>query len=189
MDFSDYIRYLESKTKDLKQAQVLERVATGVTARMIVRIFEEGKTASGGSIGSYDSSNELWVDPSRLPRKMNPRSKPGSNRTAKKTVYFSSYKALREQQGRESGFVNLRLTNDMQSDMANTSVSGNKIASTPKPLKVSDTQFEVRFRRSENVKKRAVLERKYGVIFEPSSQERDLFVKSYEKEIQLIYAK
>lgn len=189
MTIDQYIASLDAKTAKLKTGEALGRAATGVHAAMTVRIFENGENANGGKIGSYDSKNELWANPDKLPKSPAPRSKPGSNRKAKKTVYYSSYKALRDGMGRESGFVNLRLNNDLQSDFANSSVSASSDElAKPTPKKVDSNTFIVALNRSENIEKKNGLEKKYGKIFATTKQEKELFKTSLEKELALIYA-
>lgn len=189
MTIDQYIASLDAKTAKLKTGEALGRAATGTHAEMTRRIFERGENANGGKIGSYNTTNELWIDPDKYPKSPSPRSKPGSNRTAKKTVYYTSYKAVRDGMGRESGFVNLRMNNDLQSDFANASVSASsdEIA-TPTPKKVDANTYVVALSRSENVEKKKGLEQKYGKIFATTKQEKELFKKSLEKELQLLYA-
>jgi len=91
---------------------------SGAHARMGERIFERGERAGGGQIGQYEATRGIYIHPDRLPVSTSPRGKPGRERNvaSRRTAYFASYRDLRSEQGRESSFVNFRLTGNLQRD-------------------------------------------------------------------------
>lgn len=191
MTINDLIQKLENYITEIKKGDVVKIAAIGTSAIMVERIFEKGLKSDGSKIGTYDSENEIYEYPNNLPRRQSPKGKPGAERNVKnrKTVYFKSYQDLRAKQGRESSFVNLRLTNDLQSDMANSGVSksSDKIAS-PNPIMISPNEYQLRLRRKENVQKRIGLEKRYGTIFDLTKDEQKLFLNTVQKELLLKYS-
>lgn len=167
----------------------MEQSVRAVMAQMVVRIFEEGKGSNGSALGSYNNTTELYVDPSTLPRNISPRGKPGKEKDVKnrKTVYFKSYQALRSEVGREAGFVNLRLTNDLQSDWSNAEVGkgDNKVADSPKPQKIGALEYHIKLKRPINREKREGLEAKYGDIFKLTANEKKYYFDVLSKSIAL----
>lgn len=184
--YQQFIAKMDARIASLQSGVIMERAVRSVMAEAVVRIFEEGKNSSGGKIGSYNATKELYVNPNTLPRNVAPRGKPGKEKNvqSRKTVYFKSYKDLRSEVGRESGFVNIRLTNDLQSDYANAQVSGSTIA-TPEPLKISNTEYRITLKRTINQKKRAGLEAKYGNIFFLTQGEKERYFDVLRKEVAL----
>lgn len=187
----DAIAKLDQRVKDVEKGNIVRIAASTVHAQMTKRIFEEGKKTSGGKIGNYNGRDELYVDPNTLPRRVTPRGKRGKERNIsnRKTTWFASYRDLRREVGRESSFVNLRLTNDLQSDFANTSVSGSDVAKNPQPHKINNSTYAILLRRDINQEKRKGLEAKYGEIFSPTQEELNLFSETCKKEFLLINAK
>lgn len=162
--------------------------AIGVNSAMSeqsVRIFQEGKKSDGSGIGNYDSKNPLYASDDTLPRQGNHTGKTGKGI---KTSYYANYKALRSEQGRESGFVNLRLTNELQSDYNNSQVSAssNKLG-TAKPIKKGNLEYEISLNKQINVDKKNGLEAKYGTIFDLSQEERKTLLKVITFETLKIY--
>ena len=102
-------------------------------------------------------------------------------RVGAKTSYYKSYKALKEQQGFNANKVNLRMTNNLQSEFANTNIpSGSDgVPQKAKPEKVSANLYVERI---DNVKKMEGLEERYGNIFGFTKGERSEFFKVYEFE-------
>src|SRR3990167_7238294 len=88
-----------------------------------------------------------------------------------KTSYYKNYKALRTQQGRESGFVNLRLTNRLQSEVLN-SPSGTQVG---EPDKFGELEMGVSVSPLSK-KKIKGNEKRFGkTIFAPTKEEIDNF--------------
>ena len=155
--------------QDLKQTEEPMIIAVKDTVGMMaIRIFEKGLASDGSSIGQYDTARELWVEDSALPS--------GGTHTGKhgaeiKTSYYKNYKALRTQQGRESGFVNLRLTNRLQSEVLN-SPSGTQVG---EPDKFGELEMGVSVSPLSK-KKIKGNEKRFGkTIFAPTKEEIDNF--------------
>ncbi len=145
-----------------------------IEAEKVVRIFQRGKNTAGLSF-SYNSSNPLYVAQNQAPRAVNHTGKTGNTI---RSGFYASYQAFRADQGRESGHVNYRLTNDLQSDYANANVSiqSDQLA-TPNPIQVTPFQYKMSLRRPGNAGKLRGLEKKYGAIFDANKSELLLFGK------------
>jgi hypothetical protein len=159
----------------------LQRAAQSVHAMQVVRIFDDGISGA-----SYSTNGPIYVEDSKLRRKAN-RGKTGK---AEKTSRFDSYRALKvNQMGTDK--VNLRLTNDLQMDFANSSadVGAGKPVAGP-VTKVSNSLVTVELRRPENIKKWAKLKRQYGNFDAFTAKEQAEFFKLVNLEItQLIQQK
>lgn len=136
----NYIQELRARIADIKSnEEPIILAVKDTTSMMAVRIFEKGLDASGAPIGQYNATKGLWISDDRLPKK-------GTNigKTGKpiKTSYYESYKAMREQQGRETGFMNLRLTNRLQSEFLNAPIS-EKISQPGEPLRIGDGEYAI----------------------------------------------
>jgi hypothetical protein len=105
---------------DLAAQQALVETTGNIRGKIGQRVFEDGKD-SQGVIHQYDDSRELWVQDIRSPQGKKNDGKAGR---AKKTSYFSSYKAFRGEVGRPNDKVNLKLTNELQSDFLSTLAVG-----------------------------------------------------------------
>lgn len=169
-------RKLDNWVRALEEQEIPMIIAVKDTiAQMSVRIFDKGLAADGSKIVSYDTVRELWVSDSQLPRAGTHTGKTGN---PIKTSYYENYKALREQQGRQSGFVNLKLTNRLQSEFLNRPLSEN-ITGDPNPHKTGELEYAVGFT-TEGKKKADGNEKRFGKkIFEASKDEIDNFVKVF----------
>lgn len=183
----DAIQSLDNRIAFIESGKPIFLGARSALGQSVGRIFEDGEKSDGSQIGTYNSTNELWVNPNTLPRKVQPRGKPGKERNVqnRKTVYFKSYKDLRSEQGRESEKVNLRLTNDLQSDYANAQITGGGIAQNPQPIKVSAMEYKITLKRQGNIDKKAGLEKRYGKIFNLTQGEKNTFYDVVRKEVAL----
>jgi len=85
------------------------------------------------------------------------------------TGYFSSYKAFRNQQGRQTSFVDLVLSGRLRSEYSRP------------PVKINPSRFIVKLT-GENADKARGAESKYGKIFSLTKQEKVLFLKTNKKE-------
>jgi hypothetical protein len=87
--------------------------------------------------------------------------------------------------------VNVRLNNELQNDLANGSLSksSNKVNLKVNPIKVSKGVYKVVVKRQENIDKVKSLEKKFGKFIEHTKEEKDLFTKIIDKELELILAK
>lgn len=144
-------------SKLLNENKPLAIAAISTHTKQVARIFEDGKNGNGSKIGSYNSSQELYVSPNTAPRAIPLRGKTGKStfKSGKKHVtgYFISYKAFRAQQGRQTSFVDFIMFGNLRSDY-----------STP-PVKLNKTKFVAGTSRDENSKKIGGLEDKFGRVF------------------------
>lgn len=178
---------IDKKIQELNSDRILRLAVYTVNQKRQLRIFEQGKNSSGGKIGSYNSTKPIYVSPEDAPRAVNKRGKTGK---PIKSGYYPSYKAFRQAMGRETAFVNLRLNNELQGDLANAQISksSNGIA-VPKPIKVSKTEYKVTLKKDINQKKVEGLEKKYGVFLKHTKEEIELFHKTIRVETSLLLAK
>lgn len=181
----EYANKMNERFAAEQQALELAFLSTvkDAVGNMGVRIFEEGKNANGGTIGKYKSNKDLYVSDSKSPRAGNHKGKPNEEGKSKtiKTTYYESYESFRKQQGRESGFVNLRLFGRLMSDFFNAPVS-DKVPTEAQPIKAGEFQYYTRVR-DENIGKMQGAENKYGRIFSHTKQERERFNKTLNFEI------
>ena len=142
---------LKTTIKNIEDGTALKIAVFAINEQRVKRLFEDGKNSAGGKIGSYNATKPVYIDPDQAPRKGNQVGKRGE---PIKSFYYPSYKDFRKAMGRESEFVNVRLTNELQNDMANANISktSNAIAS-PKPIKVSSTKYKVTLKKEINIKK------------------------------------
>jgi hypothetical protein len=145
------------------------------TSLMAIRIFEDGLDASGAPIGQYDTSRELWVGDENLPKKGTHIGKTGK---PIKTSYYENYKALREQQGRESGFMNLRLTGRLQSEFLNAPIS-ESVGIAGEPLSLGSGEYAI----AVSGRSKKIIE-KYPNVFDFSEEEMRNFEDVLHFEIQ-----
>jgi hypothetical protein len=179
--FADSVRNLAQQVGGDIGGMALQRAAQSVHAMQVVRIFDEGISGA-----SYSTKGPIYVEDSKLRRKAN-RGKTGK---AEKTSRFDSYRALKvNQMGTDK--VNLRLTNDMQMDFANSAADVGAGRPVAGPVtKVSNSLVTVELRRPENVKKWAKLKRQYGNFDEFTANEQAEFFKLVNLELtQLIQQK
>lgn len=176
---------IDSIISEIESGKPFKIAALSALSEMTVRIFEEGKNSSGGKIGSYDTSKELWVSNEQLPRAGTNKGKAGK---ATKTSYYKNYKALREQQGREGGFVNIRLTNELQSDWANVPVGKDENGvRPPNPIPITNNRYQMQLRKDINIKKKEGLEGKYGNIFDLTKAEEKILNDVYTFELNKLF--
>ncbi len=177
---AQFISKLEQSIKVLEENEPLKIAVLSVNALRVERIFQDGKNSAGGNIGSYESTKPIYVSDEQAPKNVNHKGKTGKTI---KSGYYESYKDFRKDMGRESGKVNLRLTNDLQSDLSNATLtkSENTIA-TPSPIKVSNHEYKVTLKRPLNIKKKEGLEDKYGEVFRHTKDEVDKYYEILRKE-------
>jgi hypothetical protein len=155
-----------------------------VIQELIPRIFESGIATYESRIGSYNSTNPLYVNTNlNAPIKAPPKGKNGEakfkNGKTKKTTYFESYKDFRSKQGRESSFVNLDLTGELQRDIAK-GTGGIDIDS----FRFDNNEYRITVDKDINVKKVEGMEAKYGKqIFQPTERELEAMVKTIDFEL------
>ncbi len=101
----------------------------------------------------------------------------GKNSGGKKIGEYksASYKRLRASRGRETAFINLRLTGKLQLDYSN--------GSKTKEVSVVERVAEVKSGRNAQIIDQQ--EKRFGKIFNLTKGERALFVETLQKEITL----
>lgn len=168
---------LNAKLARIKTGPAFELAFKDALAQQSQRIFEDGKKTDGSTIGSYDSK-PFYADPDASPKATTKKGKRG--KAIKGGYYAGGYRQYRAQQGREAGFVNLRLNNELQSDYANLniSVSSNQVV-PPKPTVVTPLLLKVVIKKPINQQKIKGLEAKYGVIFNLSQSEINTLTGSF----------
>ncbi len=184
MTVAEFKKSIDSKIKQLESGKALELAVRTINNARVVRLFEDGLNTSGNKIGSYNSSKPVYINPDDAPKRGNQIGKRGKKI---KSLYYPSYKAFRAAMGRESGFVNVRLNNELQNDLANAVVSKSSDAvAQPKPIKVSNTKYKITLKKEINQKKVEGLEKKFGKFLDHTKQEKELFNDVYSKEVQKI---
>ncbi len=169
--------------------RIVEIGARDSMTQSVVRIFERGLKADSSSIGKY-STKPSYFSPANTPKDTNHKGKTGNR--IKTGYYAEGYAELRRQQGRESNFVNLRFTNELQSDYANSGVSRTSGAlARATPIPAGNNKFLITLNKQVNIDKKDGLESKYGNIFDLTNSERQLFLDSQEfnldKELNKIF--
>lgn len=176
-----FIDLINKQNAELQKENLPFKIAVrDIVTAQTVRIFQDGLKVSG-KIGTYNRTKPLYVGSPPAPRKTTQRGKTGKRI---KTGFYESYAAFRKQQGRESRFVNLRLSNELQNDFANAMISptSNRVAAAM-PIRVNQNLFIVALKKQINIDKKAGLEAKYGNIFGLRPEELTRFQKTLEFEM------
>jgi hypothetical protein len=206
MTVADYQNVLRNQIKTLKSDKIMKLAVYSVNQRRIKRIFEDGKNSQGIKIGDYNSTTPVYIRPEDAPKAVKLGGKPQAvkGRSYKKktgvsfvnpepnaeTAYFSSYKAFRRAMGRETNFVNIRLNNRLQGDLANATISkATTNLADNKPIKVDNHKYIVTLKNQENIDKIQFLEKKYGKIIDLTKGEISFYQDILEKEFRLALAK
>lgn len=175
---------LAAKAAEIAKVNLpLKSAAQTVHASRVKRIFHDGIAGA-----SYNTTRELWVEDDKLRRRGPHRGKTGK---PTKTSYFRNYAALKQQQGFNPSVVNLRLTNNLQSDFANVNLSSsdNSMPAAASPIKIDPSLWVERLDRQENLDKYIGLSRKYNNPFRFTKEERRLFKSIAQQEfIRLLKA-
>lgn len=164
---------VEQWQKDMrKKAKLCPPKAYGIGVRdavssSAVRIFEKGK-GFFGSIGSYNATDPIYISLKASPKKFRVSS-------GRKGRVFKSYKQYRQDIGRKTGFVNLRLSNELYNDYSNTKIAKTNTSAsglTPaKPVKINNKKYMIVLSKEINAKKIGGMEKKYGEIFGVTKKE------------------
>ena len=174
-----FVDSIRKKIKLLAKDNVpLKLAAQTIHTDRINRIFHVGLNSSAARIGVYDTTRELWASDDQLRRKGTNRGKTGKRI---KTSYYPNYKALKKQQGFRNDRVNLRMTNNLQSEFANSNIGASN-DSAPKntsPIKINVNKY---IERIDNVQKLRGIESKYGDVFGFTKGEINKFYKVYNAE-------
>lgn len=170
--------------KLLRQAEAikanapLQIAAQTVHAMRVHRIFDEG--IAGAKYGG----GALYVADKNLRRAGSHKGKTGSTI---KTTYFKNYADLKRQQGFSGDKVNMRLTNDLQSDFANSQkTDGTGAAPSGQVIKVSNDLYVEAIRRPQNMVKLESGIRKFGNFIAFTPDERAEFQRIYTSEMNVL---
>ena len=162
----EYSAKLRAQAKALSELKPLQVAAQAVHAMRVERIFD-----TPGVGGSYNKTKPIWMKNSELRRKNK-----GKSGKATDTSYFSSYYALKAAQGFDPDIVNLRLTNDLQSDFANSQkTNGTGTPPSGKVIKVNNGLYIEALRRGKNVQKLNANIKRFGNFIAFTKAERDEF--------------
>ena len=188
INLKDYKKQLNEAKKELSKVGSLVDKATktavlAVNALRMQRIFADGLDSSGSKIGSYNSTKPVYIDVDKAPKQGNHIGRLGK---PIKSLYYDSYKDFRKAMGRESEFVNIRLTNELQNDLANGSISKsiNKVSAF-NPTKIGKSNYKVSLKKQVNIDKIEGLEKKYGQILNHTKKEMEIYQDVFNKELQI----
>jgi hypothetical protein len=168
MTTEEYIAKMRKNLNEILQNNKPLAAAVATThAEQMQRIFTKGKDSTGGNIGAYNSTDPLYVNPNTAPRKFPKKGKTGKtkfkNGNDHKTGFFSSYKAFRASQGRQTSFVDLVLSGQLRSDVSNSLT------------RLNSNVWVTGTKNSANSEKAAGAEAKYGNIFNLNTDEKKEF--------------
>lgn len=206
MTVADYQTKLRNQIKALKSDKIMKLAVYSVNQQRIERIFEKGQNTYGFKIGDYNNTTPVYIRPEDAPKAVKLGGKPQTvkGRSYKKktgvsfvnpepnaeTAWFSSYKAFRKAMGRETGFVNIRLNNRLQGDLANATISkATTNLANNRPIKVDNHRYIVTLKNQENIDKIQSLEKRYGKIIDLTKPEVRFYHEILEKEFRLALAK
>ena len=206
MTVADYQNKLRNQIKTLKSDKIMQLAVYSVNQQRIERIFEKGQNTYGFKIGDYNSTTPVYIRPEDAPKAVKLGGKPQAIKgksyknktgvtfksTAKnpETAYYPSYKAFRKAMGRETGFVNIRLNNRLQGDLANATISkATTNLANNRPIKVDNHKYIVTLKNQENIDKVQSLEKRYGKIIDLTKPEVRFYHEILEKEFRLALAK
>lgn len=186
LTLQQYLDKIKRQNVALMKENVPLQIAAQTTHALITnRIFHEGRATDGGPIGSYDNTNEMWVENDQLRRAGTNKGKTGE---PIKTSYYKSYKALKRQQGFNADVVNLRMKNELQSDFASGKIDsiGQNSDAVPKveTYKKSPQEYQIRLSKQINVDKMEGAEKRFSKrIFAHTEDEKKQFRNVARKEL------
>lgn len=206
MTVKDYQNKLRRQITTLKSDKIMKLAVYSVNQQRIERIFEKGQNTYGFKIGDYNSTTPVYIRPEDAPKAVKLGGKPEAikgksykNKTGvtfksteknPETAYYPSYKAFRKAMGRETGFVNIRLNNRLQGDLANATISkATTNLANNRPIKVDNHRYIVTLKNQENIDKVQSLEKRYGKIIDLTKPEVRFYHEILEKEFRLALAK
>lgn len=181
MTVDQWQKNLRKKAKECT-AKAYNIGVVDATGQSATRIFERGQ-GFNGKIGFYNSTDPVYIALKESPKRF-------SVRTGAKGRTFKSYKDYRQAIGRETGFVNLRLSNELYNDYSNPKVAASENAtSLPQafPIKVSNKEYIIALNKSKNVEKKGKMEAKYGRIFGITRKEQTKMSQVIEFELAKCY--
>lgn len=168
MTINDFNKKLEERKRIIEENIPLGIAVADTHALMVQRIFTDGLNSSDSKIGNYATSPPLYVNTSlNAPIQKAPKGKYGETKfkdgRPHKTTYFESYKAFRQAESRESGFVNLQLFSNLKIDFE----TGLK--------RVDNDKWVAVVKRADSGGKISGAESKYGKVFFLTQDERKHF--------------
>lgn len=171
MTTEEFNKKLDAQLKQIEDAKFLFLPVSETHARQVKRIYDKGLNSDNEKIGTYNDSKPIYIDPKDSPKGFPTIGKTGKTGKAGKTGYFDSYKAFRQAIGRETGFVNLRLTENEKFDFTNS-------------ISLSGSFYITGFKRPENSKKAERHIKQYGIeTFKLSEDEKKVFRESVRKKL------
>ena len=169
---------LAAKAAELAKVNLpLKVAAQTVHAFRVKRIFHDGIE------GPQYSKKPIYVSDNQLRRRGPHRGKTG--KPIKSSYFAEGYYGLKRNQGFDPNVINLRLTNNLQSDFANVSLSptNDAIPSAASPIKIDPSLWVERLDRPEDVEKYTYLSKKYRNPFRFTKAERKLFQSMAQQEL------
>jgi hypothetical protein len=183
-EFADKLRLqvAELVTKNIP----LLIASTSTQSELARRIFERGEASGSGSIGTYNDTTPIYLDPSKV-YSGGSLGKPGTFKNGKprKTVK-TTYKGYKSAIGRPRGgaFVNLEVTGDLKSEFLNKA----RLDSKEVLNRVSVNEYTCQLS-DINVKKVEGNEARFGrPIFKLSFGEKEFFYTIAEFELRKIFS-
>lgn len=174
VSIAEYIELQKERFERLKNGEALELAVRDTHAKQVQRIFVDGKNSNDAQIGKYNTTDPLYVNPKNSPKNTPVRGKYGqttfTNGNKHKTTYFESYSEYRQEQGRESTFVNLNLFGALRSAFANGL------------FKVSEREWVVAIPQGEYLKLSGNEDRFGGKISDLTESERNNFIEVIKEE-------
>ena len=182
---AQFVDSIRKKAKLLAKDNLPLKIASQTIHTLrVLRVFHEGLNQNGSSIGTYNTSTEIYAADDQLRKKGTNK---GKTDKPTKTSYYKNYRALKVQQGFNASGVDLRMTNNFQSDYANATLTkGSDKSPKAKPFKANVNTYQEKLSRQENVDKLEGFEKKYGKVFNFTSGERKAFNKVYNFEAKKI---
>ena len=167
MTSAEHIAKLRASVRALDENKPFAIAVQSVHALRVLRIFDKGID------GASYTGGEMWIADDKLRKNGNHT---GKNGKSIKTSYYKSYADMKKQQGFTGGQVNLRLTNDLQSDFANSpQTSGTGRPPVGEAIKVSSSFYIEALRRPLNQKKLHGHIARYGDFTLFTQEERKKF--------------
>ena len=173
MTIKQFIEKQNKRLKEIEKGKAFGEAVANSHAKQVPRIFEQGIKSDGSKIGQYDSTDPLYVNPKTAPKSFATKGKTGKsafkNGKKHKTGYFTSYKAFRAKQGRETSFVNLRLFGRLQQDYS----AGLR--------RVSPLKWVAEVKTNESADKIEGNKKRFGLTFALTKKEKTAFIKDQEE--------